>query len=339
MSSDALWRLRIRDLSSDDRPGAVRGAGFAVTEHEAITCAHLAIDAECWAETLEEEQAAQRCRVERSFGRPGDDEISKKDIAIVHLPAAVQGAPLGPRTPPSVGAELEVVGFPYGDSLALAERTRVRVVGMVTNGLVQVNTISGYSPVVETFSGSAAVDVRSGRVVGMVIGVDNTYAPVWLIPLTELARSWKKLDGLLPRGLSVDPEFKRAVDDLGQGSYGYALTRLNSLQGSYPGEPDLAYYRVLAALRGRRPGALSRSAVDEILALLAPPAGPTAGAPHVAALAALTYEDYYVLRGLDPRRRDARLPEGVTALRAREITTHVQAPECSIWQALYARSM
>lgn len=337
MSPDSMWRLRIRDLDAAGNPGYVRGAGFAVTPKAALTCAHLKFDAECWVDVLEWQQPAQRCVATRPHGDPGDD-IKSTDIAIISLPRPFQAAPLGPRTPPARGAELEIVGFPFGFP-DLPERTRVRVTGTVTSGLIQVDAVSGHSPVAGGYSGSAAMDVRSGRVVGMMVGAATVATSAWLIPLAEIAKSCPQLDLLLPERLDVDPEFRRAVDNLNQGDYKYALSCLNGIRGNYPGEPDIAYYRVLAALQGRRPGALSRPAVDEILNLLAQALAMAPGAGHVAALLALAWEDFYLLRGLEQNRYDLRVPVDMPPWRAAEIVKHVYAPECIMWRELNIRSM
>jgi hypothetical protein len=337
MSADSLWRLRIRELDAEGSPGLVRGAGFAVTPKDALTCAHLSFDSECWVDVLEWQQPAQRCVATRPHGDPGDD-IKATDVAVISLRRPLQTAPLGPRTPPVRGAELEIVGFPFGYP-DLAERTRVRVTGTVTSGLIQVDPLPGHSPVVEGYSGSAAMDVRSGRVVGMMVGAATVATSAWLIPLAEIAKSCPQLDLLLPERLDVDPEFRRAVDELNQGAYAYALARLNGIRGNYPGDPDIAYYRVLAALQGRRPGALSRPAVDEILALLAQALSGAPRAAHVAALLALAWEDFYFLRGLERNRYDLRVPEGMPPWRAAEIVKHVHAPECMMWRDLNIRSM
>jgi len=337
MSPDSLWRLRIRDLDAEGKPGPVSGAGFAVTSKFAVTCAHLEFDTECWVDVLEWQQSGQRCSVTRPHGDPGDD-IKSTDIAIISLARPFQATPLGPRTPPVRGTELEIVGFPFGYP-DLPERTRVRVTGTVTSGLIQVDAVPGHSPVVGGYSGSAAMEVRSGRVVGMMVGAATINTSAWLIPLAEIAKSYPQLDLLLPERLGVDPEFRRAVDDLNQGAYAYALNRLNSIRGNYPGEPDIAYYRVLAVLQGRRPGALSRSAVDEILALLAQTLSISPRAVHVAALLALTWEDFYFLRGLEDNRYDLRVPADMAPWRAAEIVKHVYAPECMMWRDLNMRSV
>ncbi len=333
---DSSWQLRIRRLNDgDSTPGNVIGAGFAVTGHEALTCAHVINDAkECWVELRGGEHETQRCKVQ-TLQPAGDSADSRSDIAVINLLEPVQSAPLGPRNPPIEGAELEVIGFPrsYG---AREQRARVRVTGPVANGLLQVNGQYGHSGIVEGFSGSAAVDLRSRRVVGMVVEADRdpSCMVAWIIPLATIAGFWKQLGDLLPKSLSVDPEFCGAVKDLEYGAYGDALNRLNGILQDYPKEADVFYYRVLAELRGKRPGGYTRPVIEAVVRLLdrALSLNPQAG--HVKALLALVREDYYVLRGLVPTSATAKEPLQISPQHAEEILRHVPAPECPTWQYL-----
>jgi len=334
MSPGQPWRLRVRSVTGEDV-----GAGFCVTREQALTCAHvIEPGTECLVE-LPGSDAAQRCAV-KPVQLAGADRATRSDIAVITLARPLTAAPLGPAEPPPPGVVLEAVGFPdiYAGHGDREQITQIRVSGPLADGLLQVEELPGKPPIVEGYSGSAAVDVRSGRAVGMVVESGEP-GVAWIIPLRTIACAWTELASLLPRGLDADPDFTRAVRDLDNRAYPDALSRLNTVRRYYPREPDVYYYQVLAALHGRRPGGYDRAAIDDVTKLLDYALQLDRNVSYVAALRALIIEDYFVLRGLRAPGYRREEPGPMDAKHAREILLHVPAFECPTWQYLSKRSV
>ena len=216
--------------------------------------------------------------------------------------------------------------------------TRGRLLGQPGRGYLQVGSLNEYPPIAQGYSGGAAVDVGSGRVVGMIAQVVDAHRVAWMIPLATIASRWPPLREYLPKGLQADQEFRRAYDELRHAHYADALYRFGEVSKSYPCEADIYYYRVLAALGGRRPGGYQGAVIQQMeqmldYALLLQP-----NSPHVQALLRLVEEDYYGLRGLKPRKIRSYFDiEEISPVHAREIADHVAAHECRTWQFLSAR--
>jgi hypothetical protein len=231
-----------------------------------------------------------------------------------------------------VGTELEVVGYP--ESYAGDEQVaRVRVMSAPIRGQIQVDGFPGHARIVVNYSGGAALDARSGRVVGMVVEYDLDPSSViaWIIPLSSIAEIWEPLEELLPTRISVDPDFRRAISDLELCSYQEALRRLNDIYKYYPRDADVSYYRALAALNGRRPGGYAGTLIESIVRLLEHGLSLNPGAAHIKALLALVDEDYYQLRGLKRRVPPTRDITFISPVHAREIIRHVRAEQCPTW--------
>ncbi|MGH3767027.1 MAG: S1 family peptidase [Pseudonocardiaceae bacterium] len=264
--SDDLWRVRVRC-------GERVGAGFAVAGGFVLTCAHVVMDRAD--PVVELPSTKERWTGQIAFYDKTWHEAEKPwaDVAVIALPnnGVLSPAPLGPLAPqPQRGTRLEVFGFPsnYARQDDRGQRTQVQVVGMDEFGKsLQVNGSSEHDgKVIEGYSGSAATDVRSGRVVGMVTqaDLDPTARISWIIPLVTISESWPSLRDHLPNAFDVDREVHRAIRDLHNSRYTEALTRLNGLIDLYPTEVDMYYYRALAGLAGIRPG---RYSLDMILAV------------------------------------------------------------------------
>jgi S1-C subfamily serine protease len=330
------WRLRLQEAGDSSEPGGVLGTGFAVTAHTALTCAHVVKDmAECWVEPLDGSVKAQRCSIEDN---PSDIDIKdgSSDVAVISLPNSVTSASLGPYEPPSSGTEIEVVGYIERYlGLGRTQATRGQIVGGSIKGLIQVGILDGYPPIVKGYSGGAAVDIHSGRVVGMVAQAEPEHRIAWVIPLSAIADRWPPLVEYLPKGLLGDPEFMRAYDEFRYGRYEDALRRFGGVAMSYPNEADIYYYRVLAALNGQRPGGYQGAVVEKMEQLLDYALRLKPDAAHIQALLALVEEDYYNLRGLKPKvKREFRNIREISEVHAWEIVAHVVARECATWKHL-----
>ncbi|HEY2673073.1 MAG TPA: serine protease [Rugosimonospora sp.] len=402
------WRLRIRDVRADGAPGEVLGAGFVVAEGIGMTCAHVVGGMEeCWIEAPDTPGETHRCAV-----RTIDPEWTllashpSTDIALITVPRHLPLAPLGPRERPRVGGELDALGYParYASAGDRGQRTHVHVVGADETGtLLQVDGLQGFDGQIQPgYSGGPAVDLASGRVVGMVVSSDRLSAPTppvppgapsetdesgrptadprvraaaaaearrraeardryerqrreyarvaadqpallkiaWIIPLETLADRWSPLTDLLPRGITVDPEFVGAVNDLSHHAYARALGRLNALVTLYPDEPDMYYYRALAGLSGQRPGGYAAPMVEAVERLLGEALRRNATAPdaHLRSLWALVQEDYYVIRGIPVDLGNLQslqsAADRIEPRHADEILRHVPAVECPTWQRL-----
>ena len=351
MASEMSWRLHLRATSSDGTPGGIIGVGFVATGDAALTCAHVVgAMAECWVEPLDRNVAPQLCKVraneqfmssyDSATRRQKDQSKGASDIAILELRRQLPSAPLGPFEPPQSGTEIEVVGStkryrPIGRT----EATRGEVSGALTMGLLGVLALGNHPPIERGYSGTAAIDVRSGRVVGMAVQAEQDGPRAWIIPLASIADWWTDLGDYLQRGMRGDPDFRVACDELRHGHFGDALCRFTEVAKSFPYEADIHYYRVLAAVGGQRPGGFQGAVIAQMEQLLVYALGLSPEAPHIQALLLLVQEDYYKLRGLEsPSRRP--LPDiGRTSTEhAQEMLRYIAAPECITWQFLSQRA-
>ena len=363
MTVEKSWRLRLRLAQQDGSPGTVIGAGFAVTDDLALTTAHH-IEPNCdhgdndpeatecaaakrpaarlWVEQPGSGRPAQLCEVE-SLQPDHHRWDASKDVAVIHLPVAFEVAALGAPSLRDPKINLEVFGFPrtYYDRGQVAWVTGVNY--DETGHLLQVNGAPGQPSIVEGYSGSAAVDTHSSRVVGMMVQRDRDAATniAWILPLATIARAWPRLSALLPDALPVDPQFVHAVHELRSGAYTEALIRLNGIYRIYPTEADIYYYRALAGLSGKRPGTYTAQHITSIEMLLRKGMELNSSAWHVWALYSLVIEDYYFLRGLKPRpytdEQLYRLAASVRPEHIDELIRHVPARECPMWKMLYNR--
>ncbi len=200
--SDDLWRVRVRC-------GERVGVGFVVASGFVLTCAHVVEDRTD--PIVELPSTKDHWKGQIYFYDKTWHEAQKPwaDVAVVALPdgVALSPAPLGPLAPqPQQKTLLEVFGFPPnyankdGDR---GQRTQVRVTGMDEFGKsLQVDGSGEHDgKITGGYSGSAATDVRSGRVVGMVTQADQdpTAKIAWVIPLATISESWSDLRDLLPR--------------------------------------------------------------------------------------------------------------------------------------------
>ena len=333
---ETSWRLRLQEVGDDGEPGGVLGTGFAVPNHAVLTCAHVVEDVtECWVEPLDGSVKAQRCRI---HDNPSTIDMTdgSSDVAVISLTNSVPPAPLGPYEPATSGTEIEVVGYidRYLD-WGRTQATRGRIVGGSIKGLIQVGILDGHPPIVEGYSGGAAVDIRTGRVIGMVVQAEPNHRIAWIIPLFAIADRWPPLAEYLPKGLLGDPEFLLAYDEFRYGHYEDALRRFGRVSMSYPREADIYYYRVLAALNGRRPGGYQGAVIEMMEQLLDYALRLKPDAAHIQALLALVGEDYYRLRGLKPKvNREFLNIQEISEMHALEIVTNVVARECATWQYL-----
>lgn len=344
---DDIWRVRIRC-------GIEIGAGFAVTDRLILTCAHIVRSANDEKGKIQIELPAITTKpLMGSIEHYDRHWIDKhwEDVAVIAVSGELEltPAPLGPLSPRfTSGTLLEVFGFPgrYAAQGDRGQRTQVQVIGKdETTESLQVNGVSDHDGrIAEGYSGSAAVDIRSGRVVGMVTNADMSATDriAWVIPLSTIAKSWNPLHYLVPTEFTVDPEVIRAIQDFNYGMYSDTLSRLNRLINQYPDEPDMYYYRALSGLAGIRPGIYTRDmirAVEKLLRYAWTLGSPSSSVSHIAALWALVREDYYILRGLpddgmpgvDKLQTVAR---GISYKHARELCEHVPAHGCLTWNYL-----
>ncbi|MEU3116541.1 serine protease [Micromonospora chalcea] len=347
ITSSEPWRLRIRATTNDGAPSEVLGTAFVVAPGVALTCAHVVEGrVRCWAEAPGGWGSGQVCSTRYAVPGWSPGRYDGTDVAVVDVPESWPAAPLGPSAPPRPETPLDALGFPEQYSAAddRGQRTRVQVIGPDETGkLIQVNGLPGFDGQIQRgYSGGPVVDVTSGRVVGMVstADMDKSLRISWIIPLATLAEAWPPLADLLPEQIRVDPEFVEAVAALNNGAYARALERFNTLVNMYPREVDVYYYRVLAALGGRRPGGYRYEVIRamENLLQIGIQIEPGRTSNHLRALWALIIEDYYEIRGIPTDRSRLRglqaALSGVGSDRAREIINHVPAVECPTWQGL-----
>src|ERR1017187_9031263 len=108
---ETSWRLRLRVAGDDGEPGDVVGTGFVVTDHAALTCAHVVQEVTaCWVEPLDASAKAQHCRIQTKPPTIDMTDVSS-DVAVISLANPITPAPLGPYEPPASGTEIEVVGY------------------------------------------------------------------------------------------------------------------------------------------------------------------------------------------------------------------------------------
>lgn len=343
MLADLDWQFAIH--GTDD------GCGFAVTAQRALTCAHVVGErSHCMVRPLAAASSRQR-PVERvkAFVAATDPWA---DIAVVDITGhpADAVAPLGPLTRPEVGTVVSVLGLPRRDSWdapsatrdADGRRVRAQVSGTHAKGIwLQLDALHGHTAWIEPgFSGAAAVDEVSGRVVGMVVAADRSLEErtAWIIPLGVIAEHVEWFAAVAGDPLRADPAFVRFLATLDRRRYDDALAMLVDVEARHRGTSDVYYYWALTLLHGCRPAAHSGELIGGVERLLEE-AGRLSRGPsgHARALLALVRDDYYTQRGLvTPRPVEARAAATrVDASRAREITRHVPAPECVMWQRLH----
>lgn len=338
--SDLSWRLRV-----DSAAGEPLGGGFIVRPDTGLTCAHLVTGGSTFRVGPLGGRVFWDCPI--SPADPGWDPSTHRwpDVAVIRLPGTRRGpAPLGPAARPASGTIVDVLGFPAGFEDE-GQRTRARVLGEDASGAwLQLDGLHGHDGrIAPGFSGSAAVDVASGRVVGMVAwaATEAHTRIAWMIPLDTIARCWTPLRSLLPTPLDCDPRYARARRQLAAGRYGTALDGFITLADAYPREAGVYYYWAMAGLAGVRPARHSAETIAGVQRLLRCALFLDPGAAHAAALLAIVQEDYYVHRGLDEGEpRISELLAGVAAVEAGcgcEILRHVPAPECHTWRLLRDR--
>ncbi len=178
MTNGQAWRLRVRVPPGFDGEGTVLGAGFVVDRGVGITCAHVIDGLDCcWVDVPGVPGMRYECRVRKvdPDWLPSSDRWL--DIAEITLPEELPSAPLGSAEPPPTGAVLDALGFPerYGRDDDQGQRTQVWVVGGDGTGkLVQVDGLLGaHGQIQPGYSGGAVMDLKSNRVVGMVVSNDQ----------------------------------------------------------------------------------------------------------------------------------------------------------------------
>lgn len=320
------------------------GAGFAISASTAVTCAHVVHGlrsiqvqpfggADAWLASVDEAAAY----------RGGDPTA---DVATLRLPADALPAvaPLGPLARPTDGTIVSLLGLPAGGAREGRWADGV-VMGSDRSGrLLQIDSVTAHSTWVdEGFSGGPAVDRATGLVVGMVVGTGRERGArnAWLLPLTTLA---EHLPLLRDRGgdpLAADADFRAFHTALRERRYADAIARLSAVQHRHPRSSNVYFYWALAALAGHRPAEHAGETIDAVIRLLCEAARLDPGAPHIALLAELVAEDYFVLRHLPAPRLPAECRAGpgpMDATHAREILDHVPAADCAAWRGLTDRS-
>jgi hypothetical protein len=349
------WRLRV--LGTWKSGGRSPGGGFVVSPGLGVTCAHVAGDAgscdlrsvgQSWTTT------ATTTWVDPSFDARTNPLT---DVALVHLPRHGEGselpvAPLGSTVSPAPGTELEVLGFHRWDD-TIGVRASMSVAGPDGSGRwLQVVATSGHgSRIVSGFSGSPAVHAQTGRVMGMI--VQSSQIPdervSWLIPMSTLVASFNESSGpgraavRPPSAFEADADFANGKRQLAGRDYEAASTAFIRLASVYPAEPDIYYYRALAGLRGRTPGSLSPESLAAVEGLLRAALELDSRSIHAAALWALVKEDFFQQRGasegIPTIAQLSRHIPSIDPRHSQEITDHVPARRCRVWQTLSDRSL
>jgi hypothetical protein len=334
MIDDLSWRLRVTS-------GAGFGGGFAVTGTRALTCAHvLGRGRECEVTPLGGGAPSPRA-ADPVPAWPGDP---RADVAVVGIDGHTGAvAPLGPITRPAAGAVVTVLGMPHPREerrLGLAagdlvgRQVRAVVAGPDASGAwLQIDPAdAGRAWVEGGFSGSAAVDVTSGRVAGMVVAADPLTA--WLVPMDTLAGWVPWLGRLAGDPLRADPGFVRFHDLLEAGRYPEAMDALRAIEPRFRGCSDTYFYWALTMLDGHRPAHHSAPTVEAVLKVLDGAIRLDPRAAHPRALRALVQEDAYRFSARNSGRPDLTALIGTAPDRAAEILQHVPARECRAWQSL-----
>jgi hypothetical protein len=327
MIGELSWRLLVGS-----------GSGFAVTPTRAVTCAHV-VDTAPVCEVAALGGGVLRERpVELSPAWPGDP---RADIATVDITGhAGAPAPIGPRARPAAGAVVSILGLPGNGSVGLApgdylgRQVRARIAGPDASGTwLQINPADrGQGWVEPGFSGSAAVDETTGRVIGMVVVSDRDNA--WLIPLDTMIGWLPWLAGLAGDPLGTDPGFAGFHELLEGGRYAEAMDALRRVEPRFRGHSDVYYYWALTMLGGHRPAHHSAPTVEAVVKVLGEACRLDPQSAHARALLALVHEDFYAVSAIGGPRPDLTGLIGISAGRAAEIIQHVPARECRAWQSL-----
>jgi hypothetical protein len=330
MTADLSWRLRVAS-----------GSGFAATPTRAVTCAHV-VDRGPTCEVAPLGGGVTRRRAAQPITAwPAD---RRADVAVVDIAGHTGSlAPIGPRARPAIGAVVEILGLPpredrgvgLADGDLLGRRVRARIAGSDASGTwLQVNPVDRLQSWVDGgFSGSAAVDETTGRVVGMVVAADKQ-TTAWLIPLDTIIGWLPWLGDRAGDPLWTDPGFVRFRELLQAGRYAEAMEVLRTVEPRFRVCSDTYFYWALTMLGGIRPAHHSAPTVAAVTKVLGEACRLDPRSPHPRALLALIHEDFYAHSAIGGPRPDMTGLTEISADRATEIVQHVPAPECRAWQSL-----
>ncbi|MGV9418689.1 VMAP-C domain-containing protein [Streptomyces sp. NPDC003674] len=196
------WHARI------ECGGAVLGAGFLVAPSKVLTCAHVVAGGSAGDLTVSfpgrRDLAGVPATVAVHGGWAGGD-TDPGDLAVLELAREVGLHPAGFAPP---GAEqglpappLEAYGFPEGyDGDGQIAEYRAVSAQRIADEWVQLEAVTGHGqPLRHGFSG-AAVTLKDGRVVGMVVqmAAEPDVRVARMLPTEVMARYWPGLGELLP---------------------------------------------------------------------------------------------------------------------------------------------
>ncbi|MFE9791668.1 trypsin-like peptidase domain-containing protein [Streptomyces goshikiensis] len=195
IDDNAAWQRR-EDLSRLTASHVVAihahgsfGSGFLVSEDTVLTCAHVVQG--CREVSVTAQGRTVTADVSKVFPNhnPSEGIYGFPDLALLHLrePQHLPGVWLGDRAPQE-GAEVVVHGFSHHTLEPDAQRDSLRL--HVAGGSGQFVRLQG-DQVVPGFSGSPVLDLRTGRVCGVLKTSrdDRQVAGGWLIPV-DAVRNW-----------------------------------------------------------------------------------------------------------------------------------------------------
>ncbi|WP_371671745.1 serine protease [Streptomyces sp. NBC_00289] len=198
--SDAAWHARIVC-------GNEVGAGFLISAHRVLTCAHVVRWSDTSAVTVtfpnHRELGPLSATVAVHGGWSGD-AADPGDLAVLELDHEV---PLEPATFAPPGAELGepaptlvAYGFPQGYDEGMLARYQAVPGALVSDEWRQLEAATAHGQALAPGFSGAAVALADGRVVGMVTTIAGTRdgRVGRMLPTQVMARHWPELGALVP---------------------------------------------------------------------------------------------------------------------------------------------
>jgi len=211
--SPRLETALVRIVIANQLPRQPIGAGFLVSPHYVLTCAHVVadvlhrpydddllnelvyldfpfIDHHPWA------QAKVVCWY------PVIDEVKKGTLEDIAVLALVETTPLPIEAQPIplmvldtyFDRAVKLCGFPAGKDTGIYVDATLQSV--TAKGHVQLNTVLGHGQVAPGFSGTAVWDKQANNVVGMTVSIDDYQGdvPAYMIPASSLIKACPEIE-------------------------------------------------------------------------------------------------------------------------------------------------
>lgn len=213
MSKSSLIPALVRILVDDQDPRQTVGAGFLISPHHIVTCAHVIAEALAISQNtpdkptqpiyLEFPLLADHTLLQATVlvWHPVQNTVAMgtiEDIAILELitPLPVQAQPITLVKldyDAFFGRTVRLCGFPNG--MEEGDWIKAELQGPTRTGYVQLDNDAGRRSVAPGFSGTAVWDELENKVVGMIVSINtrDSETAAYMIPVATLHSAWTEL--------------------------------------------------------------------------------------------------------------------------------------------------